>query len=95
MTLPDENRKYARARITWPLNIKTASGNTDGVTHNIGAGGVHIRCSRPLGLSKVFDMVIKATGSNKTLSASVEKSSGQTFTDLMTRLTLAGWVFVS
>ncbi len=73
MALPDENRKNARARIKWPVSIRTAKGNKmEGVTHNISAAGIYIRCSRPLRLSEVFDMLIKSPESNKILKARAE-----------------------
>jgi len=72
MALPDENRKHGRARIKWPVSIRTAKDKMEGVTHNISAGGVYIRCSRPLRLNEVFDMLIKSDESNKIIKARAE-----------------------
>ena len=67
-----EKRAYPRAKIKWPVKIKTAKGYMDGVTLDVSPNGVFIRCRRPLKLNEVFDMAIKIPGTDRTLKAKAE-----------------------
>lgn len=54
-----EKRSYPRAKIEWPITIKTEQGNVRGLTLNVSAGGAQIRCQNPPLLYEVFEMTIK------------------------------------
>jgi hypothetical protein len=49
-----------RAKIKWPVTIKTSEGSMEGVTLDIGTDGAFVTCAKPLKLNEVFDMVITA-----------------------------------
>ena len=67
-----EQRAYPRAKIKWPVAIKTAKGIMEGVTLDVSPNGVFIRCSRPFKLNQVFDMIINIPDSDRTLKAKAE-----------------------
>ncbi len=54
-----EKRSYPRAKIEWPITIKTEQGSVQGLTLNVSAGGAQIRCQSPPLLYEVFEMTIK------------------------------------
>jgi len=54
-----EKRSYPRAKIEWPITIKTEQGSVQGLTLNVSAGGAQIRCQNPPLLYEVFEMTIK------------------------------------
>jgi len=67
-----ERRVYPRAKITWPVEIKTHRGAMEGLTSNVTPNGVFIHCQKPLKLNAVFDMDINIPNSNQTISAKAE-----------------------
>jgi uncharacterized protein (TIGR02266 family) len=67
-----DRRGYPRAKLKWPVVIKTEEGSTEGVTRNITPDGCFISCRRPLKLNVVFDMLIKIPNTKSTIEAKGE-----------------------
>lgn len=67
-----DRRGYPRAKLKWPVAIKTEEGSTEGVTRNITPDGCFISCPRPLKLNVVFDMVIKIPNTKSAIEAKGE-----------------------
>lgn len=67
-----ERRIYPRAKINWPVEIKTERGAMDGVTSNVTPNGVFIHCQKPLKLNAVFEMDINIPDTDHTISAKAE-----------------------
>jgi uncharacterized protein (TIGR02266 family) len=67
-----ERRIYPRAKINWPVEIKTDRGAMDGLTSNVTPNGVFIKCQKPLKLNVVFEMAINIPKSDQTISAKAE-----------------------
>jgi len=67
-----EQRRYPRAKIKWPVVVKTEQGSFEGVTLNISPDGVFIGCRKPLKLNAVFDMAIKIPNSKGSIIAKAE-----------------------
>lgn len=67
-----ERRIYPRAKIKWPVEIKTDRGAMDGLTSNVTPNGVFIHCQNPLKLNAVFEMDINIPDSEHTISAKAE-----------------------
>jgi uncharacterized protein (TIGR02266 family) len=67
-----ERRVYPRAKISWPVEIKTLRGAMKGLTSNVTPNGVFIHCQKPLKLNVVFEMDINIPNSNKAISAKAE-----------------------
>ncbi len=67
-----ERRVYPRAKIKWPVKVKTDKGTQDGVTSDVTPNGVFIHCQKPLKLNVVFDMAINIPNSNNSLTAKAE-----------------------
>jgi uncharacterized protein (TIGR02266 family) len=67
-----ERRVYPRAKISWPVEIKTRRGAMKGLTSNVTPNGVFIHCQKPLKLNVVFEMDINIPNSNKAISAKAE-----------------------
>jgi uncharacterized protein (TIGR02266 family) len=67
-----ERRIYPRAKINWPVEIKTERGAMDGLTSNVTPNGVFIHCQKPLKLNAVFEMDINLPDSEHTISAKAE-----------------------
>ena len=67
-----ERRVYPRAKINWPVEIKTDRGSMEGLTSNVTPNGVFIHCQKPLKLNAVFEMDINIPNSNQTISAKAE-----------------------
>ena len=67
-----ERRGYPRAKLKWPVTIKTEEGSTEGVTRNITPDGCFISCRRPLRLNVVFALVIKIPNSKSSIEAEAE-----------------------
>ena len=67
-----EKRAYPRAKLKWPVKIKTDEGVIEGVTMNITPDGCFISCRKPLKLNVVFDMAISVPNSKAALKASAE-----------------------
>ena len=67
-----DRRIYPRAKLKWPVAIKTEEGSTEGVTRNITPDGCFITCRRPLRLNVVFELAIKIPKSNSSIRATGE-----------------------
>jgi hypothetical protein len=67
-----DRRGYPRAKLKWPVVIKTEEGSTEGVTRNITPDGCFITCRRPLKLNVVFDILIKIPNTKITIEAKAE-----------------------
>jgi hypothetical protein len=67
-----ERRVYPRAKINWPVEIKTDRGAMEGLTSNVTPNGVFIHCKKPLKLNVVFDMDIHISNSDQPISAKAE-----------------------
>jgi uncharacterized protein (TIGR02266 family) len=70
--MSSERRGYPRAKLKWPVTIKTEEGSTEGVTRNITPDGCFISCRRPLRLNVVFALVIKIPNSKSSIDAEAE-----------------------
>ena len=67
-----EKRAYPRAKLKWPVKIKTDEGVMEGVTLNITPDGCFIGCRKPLKLNVVFELAIQVPNSKAVLKASAE-----------------------
>jgi uncharacterized protein (TIGR02266 family) len=67
-----ERRIYPRAKINWPVEIKTNRGAMEGLTSNVTPNGVFIHCQKPLKLNAVFEMDINIPDTEHTISAKAE-----------------------
>ena len=67
-----DRRVYPRAKLKWPVKMKTDDGIMEGVTLNITPDGCYISCRKPLKLNVVFDMAISVPNSKAALKASAE-----------------------
>jgi uncharacterized protein (TIGR02266 family) len=70
--MKEERRIYPRAKINWPVEIKSDRGAMEGLTSNVTPNGVFIHCKKPLKLNVVFDMDINIPNSGQTISAKAE-----------------------
>ena len=62
MAVGGEDRHGPRAKIKWPVEIRTPRGSSEGVTIDLGTDGAFVRCAKPLKLNEVFDIVITTPG---------------------------------
>ena len=67
-----DKRAYPRAKLKWPVKIKTDEGVMEGVTLNITPDGCFIGCRKPLKLNVVFELAIQVPNSKAVLKASAE-----------------------
>ena len=67
-----EKRTYPRAKLKWPVVVKTAKGAVEGLTLNITPNGVFIRCRKPLRLNEVAEITIHIPNSDRSLTATAE-----------------------
>ena len=70
--MTEERRIYPRAKIKWPVKVKTDKGTMDGVTSDVTPNGVFIHCQKPLKLNVVFEMIINIPNSKNSLTAKAE-----------------------
>ena len=70
--MTQERRVYPRAKIKWPVIVKTDKGTMDGVTSDVTPNGVFIHCQKPLSLNVVFEITIKIPNSEQTIEAQAE-----------------------
>ena len=70
--MSQERRIYPRAKIKWPVKVKTDKGTMDGVTSDVTPNGVFIHCQKPLRLNVVFEMAINIPNSEHSISAKAE-----------------------
>ena len=67
-----DRRGYPRAKLKWPVRIKTDEDVMEGVTLDITPDGCFISCRKPLKLNVVFELAIKAPKSKAILKANAE-----------------------
>ena len=70
--MTQERRDYPRAKIKWPVKVKTDKGTMDGVTSDVTPNGVFIHCQKPLRLNVVFEMAIDIPNSEHSITAKAE-----------------------
>jgi uncharacterized protein (TIGR02266 family) len=70
--MTQERRDYPRAKIKWPVKVKTDKGTMDGVTSDVTPNGVFIHCQKPLRLNVVFEMAINIPNSEHSITAKAE-----------------------
>ena len=70
--MTEERRVYPRAKIKWPVIVKTDKGTIEGVTSDVTPNGVFIHCQKPLGLNVVFEMAIDIPNSEHSIEAKAE-----------------------
>lgn len=70
--MTQERRVYPRAKIKWPVIVKTDAGAMDGVTSDVTPNGVFIHCQKPLRLNVVFEMAIDIPNSEHSITAKAE-----------------------
>ncbi len=70
--MSQERRVYPRAKIKWPVEVKTDKETMDGVTSDITPNGVFIHCNKPLKLNVVFEMAINIPNSEHSITAKAE-----------------------
>ena len=70
--MSQERRVYPRAKIKWPVKVKTDKDTMDGVTSDITPNGVFIHCNKPLKLNVVFEMAINIPNSEHSITAKAE-----------------------
>ena len=67
-----DRRVYPRAKLKWPVKMKTEDGVMEGVTLNITPDGCFISCRKPLKLNVVFELAIQVPKSKSVLKAKAE-----------------------
>ena len=67
-----DRRVYPRAKLKWPVKMKTDDGVMEGVTLNITPDGCFISCRKPLKLNVVFELAIQVPKSKVVLKAKAE-----------------------
>ena len=67
-----DRRVYPRAKLKWPVKMKTDDEVMEGVTLNITPDGCFIGCRKPLKLNVVFDLAIQVPKSKVVLKAKAE-----------------------
>ena len=70
--MSQERRVYPRAKIKWPVEVKTDKKTMDGVTSDVTPNGVFIHCNKPLKLNVVFEMAINIPNSEHSITAKAE-----------------------
>jgi len=70
--MSQERRVYPRAKIKWPIKVKTDKGTMDGVTSDVTPNGVFIHCQKPLRLNAVFEMAINIPNSEHSITVKAE-----------------------
>ena len=75
--MKQERRQYLRAKISWPVTIKTEEETLERVTYNISPIGAFICGLSPLELHEVVDMIISAPELQIEVKARVVWTSNQ------------------
>ena len=70
--MSEERRVYPRAKIKWPVKVKTDKETVDGVTSDVTPNGLFIHCNKPLRLNVVFEMAISIPNSKHRITAKAE-----------------------
>jgi c-di-GMP-binding flagellar brake protein YcgR len=67
-----ERRRYPRAKIEWPVKVKSDQGIMSGYTLNLSAGGATVRLQNPPLVHEVIEMIIKIPELDRDLSVEAE-----------------------
>jgi len=67
-----ERRVYPRAKIKWPVKVKTDKETMDGVTSDVTPNGLFIHCNKPFKLNVLFEMAINIPNSEHSITAKAE-----------------------
>jgi len=70
--MSEERRVYPRAKIKWPVKVKTDKETVDGVTSDVTPNSLFIHCNKPLRLNVVFEMAINIPNSEHSITAKAE-----------------------
>ena len=70
--MSQERRVYPRAKIKWPVKVKTDKESMDGVTSDVTPNGLFIHCNKPLRLNALFEMAINIPNSEHSITAKAE-----------------------
>ena len=70
--MSEERRVYPRAKIKWPVKVKTDKETMDGVTSDVTPNGLFIHCNKPFKLNVVFEMAINIPNSEHSITAKAE-----------------------
>ena len=70
--MSQERRVYPRAKIKWPVEVKTDEETIYGVTSDVTPNGAFIHCNKPLRLNVVFEMAINIPNSEHSITAKAE-----------------------
>ena len=67
-----ERRRYPRAKIEWPVTVKTDQGIVTGYTLNLSAGGATVRLKNPPLIHEIIEMTIKIPDIDRYLAVEAE-----------------------
>jgi c-di-GMP-binding flagellar brake protein YcgR len=67
-----ERRRYPRAKIEWPVTIKTDQGIISGYTLNLSAGGATVRLQDPPLVHEIIEMTIRIPEIGRDLAVEAE-----------------------
>ena len=67
-----ERRRYPRAKIEWPVSVKTDQGMVTGYTLNLSAGGATVRLQNPPLVHELIEMTIKIPELDRLLSVEAQ-----------------------
>jgi len=67
-----ERRRYPRAKIEWPVTVKTDQGIILGYTLNLSAGGATVRLQNPPLVHEIIEMTIKIPELDRDLSVEAQ-----------------------
>jgi c-di-GMP-binding flagellar brake protein YcgR len=67
-----ERRRYPRAKIEWPVSVKTDQGMVTGYTLNLSAGGATVRLQNPPLVHEIIEMTIKIPELDRLLSVEAQ-----------------------
>ena len=67
-----ERRRYPRAKIEWPVTVKTSRGTTSGYTLNLSAGGATVRLQDPPLVHETIEMIIRIPKIDRQLAVKAE-----------------------
>jgi uncharacterized protein (TIGR02266 family) len=70
--MSEDRRVYPRAKIKWPVKVKTGKETIDGVTSDVTPNGLFIHCNKPLKLNVLFEMAINIPNSEHSITAKAE-----------------------
>ena len=70
--MKQERRIYPRAKIKWPVKVKTDKETIDGVTSDVTPNGLFIHCNKPFKLNVLFEMAINIPNSEHSITAKAE-----------------------